>query len=381
MKLLHLSDLHIGKRVNEFSMLEDQKFILEQILKIARETKPDAVLIAGDLYDRGVPSAEAVTLLDDFLTELAGTGPAVLAASGNHDSPERLDFGSRLMKKSGVTIAGVFRGKPEFADLTDSFGTVRVHLLPFLKPASAAPFFPEETVESFEDAVRLALGAAERIAGRNVLVAHQFITAGREEPLRCDSEMISVGGAENVDASVFAGFDYVALGHLHGAQRIGGDHIRYAGSPLKYSFSEARRSKSVTLVELGEPGRVEISLLPLTPLRDLREIRGPIAGLISCAAEGGGSQDYIRAILTDRDEVPDAAGKLRAVFPNLMRIDFERGAGPEEEGTTAAHGDLSRKTPLELFTEFYRDQTGEEMTEAETAVMRQVVKKAMEVGK
>ena len=378
MKLLHLSDLHIGKRVNEFSMLEDQKYILEQILKIARETKPDAVLIAGDLYDRGVPSAEAVTLLDDFLTELAGTA-TVLAASGNHDSPERLDFGSRLMRKSGVTIAGVFRGKPEFVDLADSFGTVRVHLLPFLKPAAVSPFFPDDTVESFEDAVRLALDSAELIGGRNVLVAHQFVTAGREEPLRCDSEMISVGGAENVDASVFAGFDYVALGHLHGAQRIGGDQIRYAGSPLKYSFSEARRSKSVTLVELGEPGKVEFSLLPLTPLRDLREIRGPIAGLISCAAESGGSEDYIRAILTDRDEIPDAAGKLRAVFPNLMRIDFERGSEPEEEGTTAAHGDLSRKTPLELFAEFYRDQTGEEMTEAETAVLRKAVKESMEV--
>jgi DNA repair protein SbcD/Mre11 len=379
MKLLHLSDLHIGKRVNEFSMLEDQQFILEQILKLVRETKPDAVLIAGDLYDRGVPSGEAVTLLDDFLTELAGAGTAVLAASGNHDSPERLDFGRRLMQKSGVTIAGAFRGRPEFADLTDSFGTVRIHLLPFLKPAVVAPFFPEEAVDSFETAVRLALGAAERGAGRNVLAAHQFVTAGREEPLRCDSETISVGGAENVDASVFAGFDYVALGHLHGAQRIGGDHIRYAGSPLKYSFSEARQQKSVTLVELGEPGRVEISLLPLIPLRDLREITGPIASLLACAAEEGGSQDYIRAVLTDRDEVPDAAGKLRTVFPNLMRIDFERSSEPGEEGTTAARGDLSRKTPLELFAEFYRDQTGEEMTEAETAVLRQVVKKALEV--
>ncbi len=377
MKFLHLSDLHIGKRVNEFSMADDQRFILEAILRIVREVKPDAVLIAGDLYDRSVPPGEAVGLLDDFLTELSGTGAAVFAVSGNHDSPERLDFGSRIMRKNGLTIEGTFRGRPGCAVLSDRFGPVGIYLLPFLKPAAAAPFFGPEKTDTYESAVRAAIGARKIDTGvRNVLVSHQFVTAGGAEPERCDSETVSIGGADAVDFSVFSGFDYVALGHLHGAQQIGRPGIRYSGSPLKYSFSEARQKKSVTVAELGEKGKLEISQIPLPALHGMREIRGPIDALTrpEIVAQGN-AQDYIRAVLTDDRVIPDAAGRLRAAYPNLMRIDFENsGTASAENSATAASGDVSRRSPLELFEEFYRNQNGTELPEPERAELEEAVR-------
>ncbi len=375
MRFLHLSDLHIGKRVNEYSMTEDQRFILRQILGLAEDTRPDAVLIAGDLYDRSVPPGEAVGLLDDFLTELCARGVPVFAVSGNHDSPERLEFGSRIMRKNGVVLAGAFRGRPDEAVLSDRFGPVHLYLLPFLKPASAAPFFGDEA-DTTENAVRCALRAC-RIdpAERNVLVAHQFVTDRGRQPQRCDSETLSLGGSDEVDVSAFGAFDYVALGHLHGPQHIGRPEVRYAGSPLKYSFSEARQKKSVTLAELGEKGKIEITPLPLTPLHDMREIRGPIGALTrpEIAAQGP-ADDYIRAVLTDGGEVADAVGRLRAVYPNLMRIDFEAAGTPAaEDSRSAASGDLTHRTPEDLFTEFYRKQHGRELPEPERAELEKAV--------
>lgn len=380
MKLLHLSDLHIGKRVCEFSMLEDQRYILTQILGVARDAKPDAVLIAGDLYDRSIPGGEAVTLLDDFLTELAARRTPVFAISGNHDSPERLDFGSRIMRQRGVTIAGAFQGRPQGAVLSDEYGPVHIVLLPFLRPAAAQPFFGPEQTDTYGHAVRAALGTLElNPAERNVLVAHQFVVSGGTEPERCDSETVSVGGLDSVDASAFSGFDYVALGHLHGPQQIGRPSVRYAGSPLKYSFSEARQKKSVTLVELGEKGKLEWTQIPLTPLRDLRELRGPIAELTSPEAAGQGNrEDYVRAVLTDEKEVADAAGKLRAVFPNLMRIDFENARTAAPDSDTAASGDPAERTPAELFEEFYESRNGAPMSERERELLRQAVEAAQE---
>ncbi len=375
MRFLHLSDLHIGKRVNEYSMTEDQRFILRQILGLAEDTRPDAVLIAGDLYDRSVPPGEAVGLLDDFLTELCARGVPVFAVSGNHDSPERLEFGSRIMRKNGVVLAGAFRGRPDVAVLSDRFGPVHLYLLPFLKPASAAPFFGDEA-DTTENAVRCALRAC-RIdpAERNVLVAHQFVTDRGRQPQRCDSETLSLGGSDEVDVSAFGAFDYVALGHLHGPQHIGRPEVRYAGSPLKYSFSEARQKKSVTLAELGEKGKIEITPLPLTPLHDMREIRGPIGALTrpEIAAQGP-ADDYIRAVLTDGGEVADAVGRLRAVYPNLMRIDFEAAGTPAaEDSRSAASGDLTHRTPEDLFAEFYRKQHGRELPEPERAELEKAV--------
>lgn len=380
MRLLHLADLHIGKRVCEFSMLDDQRHILEQILGIARDTRPDAVLIAGDLYDRGVPPGEAVTLLDDFLTELAGLRLPVFAVSGNHDSPERLDFGSRIMRKNGVTIAGTFPGRPREAVLTDRYGPVRLFLLPFLRPTTVEPFFGPEQTDSYDHAVRAALGtAAPRPGERSVLVAHQFVVNGLDEPVRCGSETVSVGGVDSVDVSAFSGFDYVALGHLHGAQHVGRPSVRYAGSPLKYSFYEARQKKSVTLVELGEKGKIETALIPLSPLRDLREIRGPIAELTSPEAAGQGDrEDYIRAVLTDEKEIADAAGKLRAVYPNLMRIDFENARTAAADSETAASGDPSERTPMQLFEEFYRERNGAPLSERERGIVEKALRAARE---
>ena len=381
MKFLHLADLHIGKRVNEFDLTEDQRYILKQILTIADKNRPDAVLLAGDLYDRGVPPGGAVELLDEFLTQLSRRGLPVFAVSGNHDSPERLDFGSRIMRRSGVTIAGSFRGRPEQVTLSDEYGPVNIWLLPFLRPAMAEPFFPPEQTASYETAVRAALGAAEvNNRERNVLVAHQFVTAFGKQPETCDSETVSVGGADQVDAAVFEPFDYVALGHLHGPQRIGRPEVRYAGSPLKYSFSEARQKKSVTFVELKEKGRVEISAVPLVPLRDMREIRGPIAELTKPEnAAFGCRDDYIRATLTDAHAVADAAERLRAVYPNLMTVDFESAraaeAGPSK---TAASGDVANRTPRELFEEFYRNQNGHEMPENERPELENAIRAAEE---
>ncbi len=377
MKLLHLSDLHIGKRVNEFDLLDDQKYILRQILKIADDAKPDGVLIAGDLYDRSVPPAEAVEVLDEFLTELSGKEIPVFAVSGNHDSPERLNFGSRIMKRNGVTIAGSFHGVPEEAVLADQYGPVHLFLLPFLKPAMAAPYFSPEQADSYENTVRAALGTLQvNPEERNILVAHQFVTAFGKEPERSDSETLSIGGADEVDFSVFDAFDYTALGHLHGPQRVGRPEVRYSGSPLKYSFSETRQKKSVTLVELGEKGRVEITAVPLVPLRDMREIKGPIEELTKPEnAAKGNCKDYIHATLTDEHVVANAAERLRAVYPNLMCIDF-RNSGTEasEPSKTAASGDVEHRTPLDLFEEFYRNQNGRALPESERAELEDAVR-------
>lgn len=380
MRFLHLADLHLGKRVNEFDLLEDQRAVLGSILAAADAEKPDAAVIAGDLYDRSVPPAEAVELLDWFLTELARRGIAVLAVSGNHDSPERLDFGSRIMSRNGVTIAGRFRGRPEEATLRDAYGPVHFWLLPFLKPAYAAPYFPPEQTATCESAVRAALGAAKiDPRERNVLVAHQFVTAFGAEPERCDSETPSLGGTDAVDASAFDGFDYVALGHLHGPQRVGRPEVRYAGSPLKYSFSEARQKKSAALVELKEKGSVGVSLVPLAAPHDMREIRGPIDELTKPeTAALADRNDYVRAVLTDRRAVACAADRLRAVYPNLMCIDFEDARDPDAPSKTAASGDVAHRTPEALFGEFYKSQSGRELPEDERGALEDAVRAAEE---
>ena len=378
MKFLHIADLHIGKRVNEFSMLEDQKYILERIIEIAGDYKPDAVLIAGDLYDRSVPMGEAVGLLDDFLTELAGRKITVCAVSGNHDSPERLNFGSRIMRASGVHIAGVFTGTMPKVTFSDRFGDICVYLLPFIKPAMAEPFFGPEKTKSYSEAVGAAISGQDiDVSKRNVLVAHQFVTAKGAQPERCDSETVSVGGVDNVDFSVFSPFDYVALGHLHGAQPVGRDEVRYSGSPLKYSFSEARQEKSVTAVELGEKGKTEITRIPLKPLHGMREITGPIEELTSpWIASQGDCRDYIRAVLTNENEITDAVGKLRAVYPNIMRIDFKNRRTAEGDSATSASGDVESKTPEELFGEFYKSINNAELSEKEKEKIDEITGKA-----
>ena len=368
MKFIHLSDLHLGKRVNECSMLEDQRYILGEILRIVDREAPDAVLIAGDVYDKSVPSAEAVALLDDFLVRLAGRDLQVLLISGNHDSPERLAFGGRLMAERGVHIAPVYDGRVAPVTLTDEYGPVRVYLLPFVKPSHVRRCFPDREVDTYTDALAAAIGAMEvDPALRNVLVTHQFVTGAA----RCDSEEVSVGGTDNVDVSVFAPFDYVALGHLHGPQTVGRETVRYCGTPLKYSFSEAGQHKSVTVVELGEKGTTAVRTVPLVPLRDLVELRGTYEEVTFRGFyEGTGWQrDYVHITLTDEEDVPNAVGKLRVIYPNLMKLDYDNQrtrAGISLEGAE----EVERRSPLELLEEFYEKQNGQPMGEAQRAFAR-----------
>lgn len=377
MKFLHLADLHLGKRVNGFSMLEDQAHILRQILAILDDEQPDGVLIAGDVYDKSVPSVEAVELLDGFLTELRARGVPVLLISGNHDSPERLAFGGRVMDSCGIHISPVYDGALAPVTLHDAFGPVHVWLLPFVKPAHVRRWFPDADIESYTDAMAEAVAHMDiDTAARNVLVTHQFVTGGA----RSGSEELSVGGTDNVDSGVFAPFDYVALGHLHGAQNIGRETIRYAGSPLKYSFSEARQHKSVTVVTLGEKGDVQVRTVALTPLRELREIRGSYDELTarSFYEHTTYRSDYLHLILTDEQDVFDAMSRLRTIYPYLMTLDYDN-ARTRAAGGMSVPAETERRTPLELFEALYQRQNHRPMSEVQRAYIAQLMEQIMEV--
>lgn len=377
MKFLHLADLHLGKRVNGFSMLEDQAHILRQILAILDDEQPDGVLIAGDVYDKSVPSVEAVELLDGFLTELRARGVPVLLISGNHDSPERLAFGGRVMDSCGIHISPVYDGALAPVTLQDAFGPVHVWLLPFVKPAHVRRWFPDADIESYTDAMAEAVAHMDiDTAARNVLVTHQFVTGGT----RSGSEELSVGGTDNVDSGVFAPFDYVALGHLHGAQRIGRETIRYAGSPLKYSFSEARQHKSVTVVTLGEKGDVQVRTVALTPLRELREIRGSYDELTarSFYEHTTYRSDYLHLILTDEQDVFDAMSRLRTIYPYLMTLDYDN-ARTRAAGGMSVPAETERRTPLELFEALYQRQNHRPMSEVQREYIAQLMEQIMEV--
>lgn len=377
MRFLHLADLHLGKRVNGFSMLEDQAHILRQILAILDDEQPDGVLIAGDVYDKSVPSVEAVELLDGFLTELRARGVPVLLISGNHDSPERLAFGGRVMDSCGIHISPVYDGALAPVTLQDAFGPVHVWLLPFVKPAHVRRWFPDADIESYTDAMAEAVAHMDiDTAARNVLVTHQFVTGGA----RSGSEELSVGGTDNVDSGVFAPFDYVALGHLHGAQHIGRETIRYAGSPLKYSFSEARQHKSVTVVTLGEKGDVQVRTVALTPLRELREIRGSYDELTarSFYEHTTYRSDYLHLILTDEQDVFDAMSRLRTIYPYLMTLDYDN-ARTRAAGGMSVPAETERRTPLELFEALYQRQNHRPMSEVQRAYIAQLMEQIMEV--
>jgi len=368
MKFMHLADLHIGKIVNGFSMLEDQIFILDQIVQYVREYKPHAVVMAGDIYDRPVPNTEAVKVFDQFLTDLARENTVVLIINGNHDSPERLGFASRIMYDRNIYLYGTLDGQMRKIPVEDEHGRVFFHLLPFIKPSIVRPFYTDTEIENSNDAVKAVIEAAELDKNsRNVLVAHQFVISSGSEPERSESEIGPVGGIDSIDADMLKDFDYVALGHLHGPQKIGFDHIRYAGSPLKYSFSECHHKKSVTLVELEEKGSMEITRLPLKVRRDMRRIKGPIAELMSDSIVAQGApEDYLHITLTDEDEIFDAIGKIRSVYPNVMMLSFEN-------ARTEAISDFSEIStndsiaPSELFGSFFLAQNGAEMSPEQAA--------------
>ncbi len=370
MRFLHLSDLHLGKRVCEFSMLEDQQFILEQILALLDSHPVDAVLLAGDLYDKPVPPAEAVRLLDWFLTELSRRGLPVFAVSGNHDSADRVAFGSALLAESRVYVSPVFSGIPAPVTLTDAYGPVDLYLLPFLKPAAVHHVFPDEPIESYNDALAYVLDRMQPDPGRrSVLVAHQFVAGAAS----CESEEPSVGGIDWVDASLFDRFDYVALGHLHSPQKVGRETLRYCGTPLKYSFSEANQKKSASFVELGPKGTVTVTTESLTPRHDLRELKGSYMELTDRRSyEGTATDDYLHITLTDEQDIPEALARLRVVYPNLMRLDYDNRRTRALQTPDAACR-TEQKTPLELFSDFYRLQNDQPLSEEQAAFCQQLI--------
>ncbi len=375
MKFIHLSDLHLGKRLNEFSMIEDQDFILKEIYSVISEEKPDFVVIAGDIYDKPVPSAEAVHLFDGFLTKVSEIAEHIFVISGNHDSAERIAFGSHIMEKSGIHMSPVYDGSIAPTVLNDGYGEVCVYMLPFIKPVTVRRFFPDIEISSYTDAVNAAVDAMNAdFSKRNIIIAHQFVTGA----VKSDSEEVSVGGLDNVESSAFDGFDYVALGHIHSPQNVGSERIRYCGTPLKYSFSEAAQEKSVTVVELGEKGRLKVRTVHLAPRHEMRIIRGEFDKVISreISAEGD-ARDYLHIVLTDENDIPEAMGKLRTVYPNIMSLEYDNSR------TRSSHSSMNSaetedKLPIELFEEFYRFSNGREMTDSQRDFTMSLIEKIWE---
>ena len=371
MRFAHISDLHIGKRLHEVSLLDDQAYILEEIRKILRDERPDAVLIAGDIYDKSAPSAEAVRLFDDFLSGLASDGQKVFVISGNHDSAARVAYGGRIMERSGVHLsAPAYEGGVRPVTLTDGHGPVDIYLLPFIKPVHVSLAFPDEKIESYTDALRVAVEKMPiNPKRRSVLVAHQFVTGA----VRSDSEEVSVGGLDNVDAAVFAPFSYVALGHIHRPQNIGSPRVRYSGTPLKYSFSEAGDEKSVTMAELDGKEEVSLRTIPLTPKRDLREVKGTYEELMKKENyKGTATEDYLHIVLTDEEDVPDAMRKLKTVYPNVLRLDYDN-VRTRSGAVVEAAPETEEKSPLALAEEFYAMQNGRPMSGAQTEYLRRMI--------
>lgn len=359
---MHLADLHLGKRVNGFSMMEDQEYILNRILEIMEEEQPDGLLIAGDVYDKSIPPAEAVRLMDDFLTAVAAKHVPVFLISGNHDSAERVAFGHQLMQGSGIWISPVYDGTIRHHTLGDRWGEVNIYLIPFLRPSVVRSFFPDVEIEDYTDALRTIIEDLQvDTSRRNVVLAHQFVTAAGALPETCDSEQLSVGGLDRVDGSVFSPFDYTALGHLHGPQRVGSETIRYAGSPLKYSFSELHQKKSVTVAELRAKGETEIRQIPLQPRREMTELRGTFEEILEEARKKGEPQtDYYHMILTDETDVVDALSRLREYYPNIMLLDYDNRRTRSQKEVEQLDR-VEERTPGELFAALYEQQNGQEM--------------------
>ena len=377
MKLFHLSDLHIGKRVNEFSMIEDQKYILKRILDLAEEEKPDGIILAGDIYDKQIPSAEAVRVFDEFITRLAGRAIPVFIISGNHDSAERLAFGGRLLNSRGIYLSPVYDGSVTKIPLKDQYGTVWIHLLPFIRPSTVRHVFENEAdlVTDVQTAAETVIRHMEiDLKDRNILVAHQFVTGAS----RCESEDVQVGGLDNIDAAVFTPFDYTALGHIHSPQNVGTDRVRYCGTPLKYSFSEVDQEKSITVVELEKKGTVRTSLLPLKPLRDMRKLRGTYLELTDRSFyRDMNREDYIQVTLTDEDDVPDGLQKLRVIYPNIMQLLYDNQRTKTTQEVDAAQA-VEKKTEIELFYEFYELQNNQPMTKQQKDFAEQLIREIKE---
>ena len=367
---MHISDLHLGKRVNEFSMIEDQKYILTTILDVIRAEQVDGVLIAGDVYDKTTPSEEAVQLLDWFLTRLSGLSVDTYIISGNHDSSVKLSFASDLIDQSGIHIAPVYNGTVKPYELTDTYGALNIYLLPFLKPANVRSIFPDEEIKDYTDACRVAIAHMELDPQkRNVLVAHQYVKGG----IKSESEEVSIGGLDQVDVDVFDAFDYVALGHLHGLQKVGRTTVRYCGTPLKYSFSEETHKKSATIVTFGEKNQVDLRTVELKPMRDLRSIRGRFEELMSKEFyETTARDDYLHIVLTDEEDILDAVDRMRVIYPHLMKLSYDN-CRTRQNNELDVTEEIHRKGPMELFEEFYELQNNQTMNDEQQKLLTGLV--------
>lgn len=372
MKVAHLSDLHLGKRLNGFPLLDDQEYILEQIIDICDDKNIDAVIIAGDIYDKSVPPAEAVKLFDKFITELSERNLSTFIISGNHDSAERIAFGSRIMQARKFYFSPVYNGELTSATVTDEFGKVNFYLLPFVKPAVVRNIFNND-INDYTDAVRTAIANTSiDFSERNVLIAHQFVTGA----LRSDSEINPVGGLDNVDISVFDNFDYTALGHIHSPQSMSGK-VRYCGSPLKYSFSEADHNKSVTIIELKEKGNIDISEIPLTPKHDIRILTGSYDELMSRNFYSSiEKEDYMKIILTDKTPIAYAINIMRDVYPNIMQLEYSFSSN--SEFFIPESYESKKLSEIELASDFYSIRCGEEMTAEQSEIINQIIDRIKE---
>ncbi|MBR2807274.1 MAG: exonuclease SbcCD subunit D [Oscillospiraceae bacterium] len=376
MRFFHISDLHLGIKLYEFDLLEDQRFILDQIISKAVAERPEGIFICGDIYDRSVPPEAAVRLFDDFVSGLSDAGLKVFIISGNHDSSDRLAFGSRLMEDKGVYISRSYNGHVSPVVLNDAYGPLNIYLLPFIRPAAVRRFFEDETISDYTDAMRTVINEMQADPNaRNILLSHQFITGAA----RSESEDIIVGGLDNVDASVFRDFDYTALGHIHNAQNISADNpVRYCGTPLKYSISEASQNKSVTVVDIKEKGNVSLEFIPLVPMRDLREIRGNYDDLMSrWNYEGTNTKDYIHVTLTDETDVIDAVSRMRSVYPNIIKLDYDN-----TRTRTVSHIEpvsvSESMSHLDLFRGFFKLQNGKDITDEQEKLLVDLIEKIRE---
>lgn len=368
MKFAHIADLHIGKRVNDFSMLEEQRYIFKEIIEIIRHEDADAVLVAGDIYDKSQPSAEAVALCDDFFYSLSGLDKDIFIISGNHDCPERIAYGARLLENTKFHIAPVFNGEMKRTELFDEFGKVNVYMLPFVKPVGLRKYIG--TADNYTQAVKAVIDKADiNQEERNILVAHQFVTGA----LRCDSEELTVGTLDNVDATVFDKFDYVALGHIHRPQCVGRESIRYSGSPLKYSFSEINHTKSVTIADVGD-NDITIKTVPLKPFHDMVHLKGEFKELMTPGSHIFNTDDYIYVTLTDEQDIPDAIGRLRILYPNIMKLDYDNTRTRKyNDSFDADIEQRQEKQPIELFEELYELQNNQQMDNEQREYINHII--------
>ena len=375
MKLMHLSDLHLGKLILEQSMIDDQKYILNQIIDIVKKEQVDIVLIAGDVYDKSIPTIEAVNLFSDFLTRLYKLKVLVFVISGNHDSKDRLSFGNELFVDNGIYIEGIFNGNLRCETINDKDGKLNIYMLPFIKPVEVKRFYPDEIIDTYEDAIKCILKHSSiNKSERNIIMVHQFVTSLGEDVIRSDSESISLGGIDNIDVTLFKDFDYVAMGHIHGPQKVGRETARYSGSPLKYSFSEVNQKKSVCIIEFNSKEDINISKIPLIPIRDMRVIKGPFDKLISKEIVNlENKNDYLDVVLTDDDYIINAIGKLRKFYPNILKLEYENKISSNEVSDNIDI-DKSNMSPIDLFSEFYKMQNGIELPAKKRKIIEEVIK-------